>query len=434
MDLIVEARAWIQGSLRDVEIGIEDGRIKAVKHDLPGSPRKRFRNQLLFPSGVDWHVHMRDPGAHVKEDFRTGTIAAAFGGIGTVFDMPNTNPVVDRPSRLAEKAETIASKACVNWGLWATVTPQSVQVEKLIRESNGLKLFLSHTTGVETTLSDAEIAAAVAKAQTARRWVLVHAESKPGERVAQSTRDHDLNRPADEEVAAIQRLGKLLEDPDGVHIAHATTKEALEAARTAGFNAAVTPHHLLLSHETVTDAFGKVNPPLRSEGQRRSLLESFVKGDILQLESDHAPHTIENKRERFHEAPSGLPGVETMLPLMLQLAKFGDVPLGHVIEAACERPAQLLGVDAGFLMPGRRADFFVVDPKTPTKIRGDRLASRAGWSPYDGRQALIPTHHYLAGEPIVEDGEFIGRVGRGERIEPMARPEQATPSFVHRKP
>ncbi|HEX9815978.1 MAG TPA: amidohydrolase family protein, partial [Candidatus Thermoplasmatota archaeon] len=344
------------------------------------------------------------------------------------------NPVVDRPSRLAEKAETIASKACVNWGLWATVTPQSVQVEKLIRESNGLKLFLSHTTGVETTLSDAEIAAAVAKAQTARRWVLVHAESKPGERVAQSTRDHDLNRPADEEVAAIQRLGKLLEDPDGVHIAHATTKEALEAARTAGFNAAVTPHHLLLSHETVTDAFGKVNPPLRSEGQRRSLLESFVKGDILQLESDHAPHTIENKRERFHEAPSGLPGVETMLPLMLQLAKFGDVPLGHVIEAACERPAQLLGVDAGFLMPGRRADFFVVDPKTPTKIRGDRLASRAGWSPYDGRQALIPTHHYLAGEPIVEDGEFIGRVGRGERIEPMARPEQATPSFVHRKP
>lgn len=421
MDLIVEARAWIQGSLRDVEIGIEGGRIKAVKHDLPGSPRKRFRNQLLFPSGVDWHVHFRDPGAHAKEDFRTGTMGAAFGGVGTVFDMPNTNPVVDRPSRLAEKAETIASKACVNWGLWATVTPQTVQVEKLIRESNGLKLFLSHTTGVEASLSDADIVATVAKAQTARRWVLVHAESQPGEHVAHSTRDHDLNRPADEEVAAIQRLGKLLEDPYGVHIAHATTREALEAAKAAGFNAAVTPHHLLLSHETVSDAFGKVNPPLRSEVHRRSLLESFVKGDVLQLESDHAPHTIENKRERFHEAPSGVPGVETMLPLMLHLAKFGDVPLANVIEAACERPAQLLGVDAGFLMPGRRADFFVVDPKTPSKIRGDRLASRAGWSPYDGRPALIPTHHYLAGEPIVEDGEFIGRAGKGERIPPMPR-------------
>lgn len=433
MDLIVEARAWVQGALRDVEIGIEEGRIQAVKHNLTGSPRKRYRHQLLLPSGVDWHVHFRDPGAPHKEDFRTGTIAAARGGIGAVFDMPNTHPLVDRPSRLADKIDAVTSKACVDWGLWATVTPQTVQLPRLLRESNGLKLFLSRTTGVDASLSDAGIARTIVQAQAARRWVLFHAENPPGTHLAQSTRDHDLNRPADQEVAAIERLAGLAPDPDGLHIAHLTTREALEAANKAGFRAAVTPHHLLLSHEAVTDARGKVNPPLRSEIQRRALWDAFVGGAPVQLESDHAPHTIDDKAERFHEAPSGVPGVETMLPLLLHLAKHGDVPLSHVMAAACERPAASLGLDRGSLHPGHRADFFLVDPREPKPIRADRLASRAGWTPFEGRPALIPTAHYLAGELVVEEGHFIGQPGCGERILPVPRPPTAETPPHHRK-
>jgi dihydroorotase len=435
MDLIIEARAWIQGTLRDVEIGIEGGRIQAVKHDLPGSPRKRFRGQLLFPSGIDWHVHFRDPGAAQKEDFRSGTIGAALGGVGAVFDMPNTTPIVDRPSHLAEKADTIGQKACVDWGLWATVTPKTVQLETLLQKANGIKLFLSPTTGVEASLSDAQLVAAIEQAQAARRWVLVHAESTPGKRLAASTRDHDDNRPAAAEVDAIESLATMLQDRTGVHIAHATTAEALEAARVAGFNVGVTPHHLLLSYEQVSDTRGKVNPPLRSERERHALWEAFARGDDVQLESDHAPHTFQEKSERFHEAPSGMPGVETMLPLLLQLAKYGDVPIANVIAAACERPAARLGLDRGFLLPGQRADFFVVDPREPTKVRGDRLASRAGWTPFEGRSALVPTAHYLAGEVIVEDGEFVGTIGGGRRIQPCPRPlETEAAAATHHKP
>ena len=116
MDLIIEARAWVQGALRDVEIGIQDGRIKAVKHDLPGSPRKRYRGQLLFPSGVDWHVHFRDPGAPHKEDFRTGTLAAAFGGTTTVIDFCLTNKGVPLKEAIETWHAKSKEKAVIDYG------------------------------------------------------------------------------------------------------------------------------------------------------------------------------------------------------------------------------------------------------------------------------------------------------------------------------
>lgn len=426
MDLVIEARAYVRGALSDVAIGVDEstGKIEAVKRNLPGRPRRRFRGQLLLPSGVDWHVHFRDPGFLQKEDFRTGTLGAALGGVATVLDMPNTRPLVDRISRLDEKIEAVRGKACVDWGLWATLTPQTPKPLELLRRCAGLKLFLAPTTGVEAAPTDDQLRQALQHAQRAGRWTVAHAEAASTKRPTHSTRDHDAARPVPSEVAAIRRLSGLAPDPTHVHIAHVTSRDAAQAAKQSGFTCGATPHHLMLSHETVQDAFGKVNPPLRSVFVQRELMASYTEGLVDRLESDHAPHAREEKRQPFPETPAGVPGVQTMIPLLLRLVKAGNVPLARVVSTACERPAQDLGIGSGRIEAGQPANFFLIDSHKPVRIRADQLASRCQWSPFEGREAIFPTTHFLRGEPIVEDGRFVARTGRGRPISLPDRPPE----------
>lgn len=421
MDLILEARAFVKGVLSNVEIGVDEstGKIEAVKRNLPGSPRRKVRG-LLLPSAVDWHVHFRDPGFHHKEDFFTGTKGAALGGVGTVLDMPNTKPVVDRVSVYEEKRAIASRRAVVDWDLWGTLTPRTPRPEALIRAAAGAKLFLGPTTNAEEPLSDEFLRDALRFVAAQDKWTVVHAESSPDGRALRSTRDHELSRPAAGEVEAIARARRLVSRGAKLHVAHATTADAVEASKPGGFSTGATPHHLLLSYESHADAFGKVNPPLRSESERRRLWDLFAAGGIPHLESDHAPHTLDEKSADFQEAPSGVPGVETMMPLLLRRVKAGEVRLAVLVASACERPADDLGIKKGRIEAGYDADFFSFDPRSPTKIRGDRLASKCGWTPFEGHEAFLPQSHYLRGEPVVEDGELIARPGRGRRI---LRPE-----------
>jgi dihydroorotase len=423
MDLILEARAFFRGSLTDVEIGIDEehGTIAAIKKSLSGSPRKSLKGKLLLPSAVDWHVHFRDPGAPKKEDFDTGTRGAALGGVGLVLDMPNTHPIIDRASRLRDKAETVARKANVDWGLWGTVTDATPDPAELARMAAGLKLYLAPTTNAEAAPGDEAILRMLRAAAVARRWVAVHAEGTPDAAPAGSTRAHDQRRPAQGEVDAIQRLLGLSAPENLIHIAHTTTAQAIAAASQAGFSTGSTPHHLLLSYEDVPGPPGKVNPPLRSREQSLGLLRAFAQGQVRHLESDHAPHTIDEKAAAFDEAPAGIPGVQTMLPLLLARAKKGDVPIAEVVRAACERPGADLGVGVGRLEVGADATFIVIDSHQARPVRAAELASRSEWSPFEGMPAIFPQQHYLRGEMIVEDGRFIGRRGQGRQIEPRAQ-------------
>ena len=421
MDLVIEARAFFQGKVSDVEIGVDTatGKIVAVKRNIPGQPRKRFRsNHLLLPSGVDWHVHFSDPGHPAKEDFASGTRAAAHGGIGTVLDMPNTVPLVDRRSRLREKYETVSAKACIDWGLFATITRETGDPAALAQEAVGAKIYLAPTTGVSDGPSDDEVRHALEACHEARRWAVVHAETPPVGASPTNLKAHDESRPSRLEVDAIRRVANLAPDPSHVHIAHATTREALEAAREAGMSAGVTPHHLLLTYEGRRDASFKVNPPLRPEPDRRGLHDAFAEGLAPHLESDHAPHTQDEKKARFDETPAGMPGVETLLPLLLRRAKHGDLPLEQVVFASAQRPATALGIPKGKIEQGFDADFYIVDTRAARKLRADRLHGKCDWSAFEGWPILPILHHYQRGVPVIEDGEFTGRAGRGRRIDP----------------
>jgi dihydroorotase len=208
-----------------------------------------------------------------------------------------------------------------------------------------------------------------------------------------------------------------------VHIAHIASPDAVTAAATAKFSMGACPHHLLLDTTAgLSHAYGKMNPPLRSPAVRKALWEAFAAGKIPILESDHAPHTKVEKEDNFHNAPSGVPGVETMVPLMLAQVG-GKLPLQRVVDAVTVAPAALIGVkDRGALEPGLRADFAVYDLKHATKVDSSDLHSKCGWSPYDGLKAVFPSHTFLAGKPVVHEGQLVAQPGSAGPLRPLPGP------------
>jgi dihydroorotase len=191
----------------------------------------------------------------------------------------------------------------------------------------------------------------------------------------------------------------------------------------AGHSFEVTPHHLLQAAGKGTDPRWKVNPPLRDEADRAALFEEFRSGRVPCLASDHAPQSRESKELPFERAPSGVPGVETMLPLLLEACRLGTVPLPVLIAAACDHPARWLGMPVGRIAPGHRADLLVIDFRDRATVRARDLHAPCGWTPFEGRSAVFPRHHFLHGEPIVEDGEYVGRpTGRVVRPDYAPRP------------
>lgn len=434
-DVVLEARAFVRGELQDVEIGLdlERGTIVAVKKALTGDDRRRFPGKWILPSATDLHVHFRDPGHPQKEDFHTGTKGAALGGVGAVLDMPNTDPVIDRLSRLEEKKERVAGKACVDWGLWSTLTPATTKPVDLVRASAGVKLYLAPTTGIPETGSVEDLRNRIGIASRYGRLVALHAE-RHGATPPRDLANHDGLRSPEGEVEAIREAAAVAGSAR-VHVAHATSAEAVAAAKDAGLSVGVTPHHLLLSYdEGNLGARGKVNPPLRSAKRRVALWKAFAAGDVPIVETDHAPHTMDEKARPFPEAPAGIPGVQTYLPLLLHEARKDPSLLAHVVRATCEEPPRLLGIRRGLIEVGASADLIVVDPRTPIKVRGSELASKCGWTPFEGWSALRIDEHFLRGEAIVEDGAFTGRQGRGRPLEVPHVPPRPAPTKAEAAP
>ncbi len=231
----------------------------------------------------------------------------------------------------------------------------------------------------------------------------------------------DRARPGTSETDAAERLLAL--DPPALrlHLAHVTLPETIARLRSAGgICAEATPHHLLLSARPGGSTHEKVNPPLRSETERAGLWEAFRTGAIPVLASDHAPHAPEAKDRAFYLAPSGMPGLETMLPLMLERVRDGALDLGTLVRAACDRPARWVGVPQGRVEVGHRAHLIVVDFRLRRRIEARHLHAPCGWTAFEGWEGIFPTEHYRDGRRIVDAGEFVG-----DHRARLVRPEYA---------
>lgn len=388
----------------------EEGRILRVGRSVEGRRRVDLGEQLILPSATDLHVHFRDPSPSGSfESFESGTLQAALGGVGAVVDMPNTEPPTTTPERLRAKIARTGGRANVDILLLAALAP-GARVEELASEASGFKLYMAPTTGDLGTPSGAELRTLLERVARAGSALHVHAEDPGafvGGRPARNPEDWSAARPVESELSALASLAPL---PEGLllHLAHATALPVVEKARAAGLSTEATPHHLLLAATPHQDARFKVNPPLRSAGDRQLLFDAFREGKVTMLASDHAPHGTEAKERPFAEAPSGMPGVETMLPLLLARVRAGELSLNALVAAACRRPAMFLGLPRGQLLPGMEANFLVVDFRQVKRLRAKELHAPCGWTAFEGHEGVFPREHFLRGERIVEDGEFVG--------------------------
>ncbi len=432
---MLAGRAWVGGRLQTVEVGVgEDGTITALGKDLTGDRRHDVGQSVILPSGLDVHAHFREPTAGERvESVDTGTLQAAYGGIGAVVDMPNTDPPITTVERLEEKRRRAQGRLAVDLLLYAALTVPE-RVPALARVAAGFKLYLSPTTGIDPPPRPERIRPLLSAASVTQLPVAVHAEDPRRFRPTAGGGDDgtvawNAARPPEAEEAAVD--GLLMDAPPGLrlHVAHVTLPAVADRLRRAGQSFEASPQHLLLSAGPGADARWKVNPPLRPPPAASELWQRFRSGRVPIVASDHAPHSAEEKARPFAAAPSGMPGVETMLPLLLARVRESSLDLPVLVAAAADRPARLLGLPQGRLVPGHRANLLVVDFRAVTQLRAARLHAPCGWTAFDRWPAIFPAEHYLDGRAIVSGGEYVG-AHDGRVVRPAFAPGAARPATV----
>jgi dihydroorotase len=402
------------GRQRDVRI--EDGTVAAVGEDL-GDPDVDATGKRLFPGAIDVHVHFRQPGFPHKETWETGSRSAAAGGVTTVVDQPNTDPPTVAGAAFDEKAG-LAGESLVDWGVNGGVTPEWDPNTLFDRPLFALgEVFLADSTG-DMGIDVDRFADAVQRAGEAGVTVTVHAEDADLFREEARERDDpdawSAYRAAEAEAAAVERALAVGADADAdVHIAHTSTPEGIDAASEAGATCEVTPHHLFLSRDDLPDlgTFGRMNPPLRSEERREAVYERVADGTVDVIATDHAPHTREEKDASIWDAPSGVPGVETMVPLLLEEARQGRLSYERVRDLVATNPAEIFDLPTkGRIEEGRDADLVLFDPDDARAIRGDDLHSKCGWTPFEGWTGVFPELTLVRGEVVYDarDGDAFG--------------------------
>lgn len=419
-ELVVEGNIYLQRGFQEVCIGITDGKITSIKKILDGERKERFPHNIILPSGVDIHVHFREPGFTYKEDFSTGSRAAAYGGISCFFDMPNTKPNTTTVDRFLEKKELASRHSFIDFGLYAGIIEENIDIlHRLGKMCSGFKVYLGETTS-SLGLPITSLQRVMSRIEDTGKPVLFHAEDElclqRYKRRETCLRDHLSARPSTCEREAIR---KVLSIPieTSIHFCHISSSESIEILRDQPGNISygITPHHSLLNIDKTLkpESWFKVNPPLRRRSDQERLYSALYRGEAYILESDHAPHLLDEKEMDFNDVPSGVPGVETMYPLFLYLSKIDRIPLKRVIQLLCEHPAEIMGIPKGSIKVGYDADFIVVNYRDICVIKSEEMHSKCGWTPFEGFHAIFPRYLFIRGEPIIYDREFIAERGFG---------------------
>ncbi|MDD1670676.1 MAG: dihydroorotase [Methanomicrobiales archaeon] len=362
---------------------------------------------LVLPGGVDMHVHMRGGSREgQKEDWGTGSRAALAGGVTLVVDQPNTDPPLTTVGAFRARVREAEGDSLCHFAVNAGAVP-GAPLPDLWRSGAMVfgEIFLAPSTGGRG-VSPEGMRELLGEIHTLGAPATIHAEHiHYGQ--ASDLFSYSEIRPIEGEVRAVEKVKGMAPTGMHLHFCHLSTSDAVSA--TVPYTSEVTPHHLLLSQEDFRrdDPKGKVNPPLRGAADSARLFASWDR--ISVLASDHAPHTAEEKSGDFPAAPAGIPGVETMLPLLLPKVLSGEITLGSLIAKTSVNPCSILGIPAPGFLPGNRADFALY-PKEVTTVHAEGLHSRCGWTPFEGMEAVFPETVILGGRIVLHRGDFT----RGE--------------------
>ena len=435
--VLTNAKAYLNKEIVDCNVAIENGEIFKIgkeAHMPKADETVNLRNLLVLPGLIDAHVHLRDEEKAYKEDFYTGTAAAAAGGVTAVLDMPNNAPVTMSAKALKNRVQTAKGKALVNVGFYSEFPNNLDEAANIVAEGAvAFKLFMGCQIGGLNIDDDQALQGAFRKVGELNVPVAVHAEDKAmltaAEEKLKKANRHDvvafLEAHSERvEFKAIERLLKLSAQINmHLHFCHVTTREGsalLAEAKKSGaaVTCEVTPNHLLLSNEDFErcGSLLAIMPPLRSSSHIASLWKGIVDGWVDSIGSDHAPHALKEKSAgSIWDVKVGVPGLETTLPLMLTMARKNRLSLAKLVYLLSEKPAEIFNLkDRGKLEQGKRADLVAVDFNRKFKIDASKFHSKAKYSPYDGWEMQgRPVKTFVNGLLVMDEQEIVAKAGSG---------------------
>ena len=407
------------------DVAVKDGKIVDFGSFDNAAEIIDCTNLLVFPGLIDTQCHFREPGGEHKETLETGTLSAALGGVTGIFEMPNTNPLTITPEAMEFKLKKAHETSYVDFAFYFGGTAE--YAEHLSEWENidgvcGIKIFMGASNGDLLSATDEEIDAIVANG---KRVIAVHAEDESIMNENKITILGDSNdvamhykwRSEESCLNATKRIVSIAKKYSrNVHILHITTAQEMSflKANKDIASAEVLANHLTLHAPDCYDMFGTLaqqNPPIREKHHQDALWAAVADGTVDIVASDHAPHTLDEKSGTYPSTPSGTPGVQTLIPIMLNHVHEGRLSYERLVDLMAYGPYRIHKIkDKCLIRKGFNADFTVVDPKAEHIISNAEQASKSGWTPYDGKKVVgIPTMTIIGGKTIMRDGEITGR-------------------------
>ena len=425
LDLIIKnGECFIDGMLNKVDIGVLNGKI-CIIDDLKDQKSKEVieaQNLIVLPGCIDTQVHFREPGSTDTEDLHSGSRAAIAGGITSVFEMPNTNPPTSTKVEFQKKLDLAKNRMHCNYAFYFGATADNggelADLENL-EGCCGIKLFAGSSTGNLLVAEEEDIEKVF---QNSSKVVAVHSEDeailntnkkliKKGD-----VHSHPVWRSVECAMSSTRRIVRIAEKYNKkAHVLHITTKEEIDflSQHKGNITFEITPQHLTIYAPECYDklgAYAQMNPPLRDKSHYDRLWYAVKNNLNDTIGSDHAPHLRENKNKEYPNSPSGMPGVQTLMPVMLNHVNEGKLQLNQLIKLICENPVRIFNIqNKGYIKKGYDADFTIIDMKKTINIKNEKIESKCGWTPFDGNNFKgSPVMTIINGELKMKDGKILG--------------------------
>ena len=412
--------------IENLNIGITDNVISLItsRTDYNAKNIIDAKNLTIIPGAIDSQVHFREPGATYKEDLESGSRSAALGGITSVFEMPNTSPPTSTPELLSEKLELAKNRMWTNYAFFGGATADNIHLLEEIENMpgcSGIKIFMGSSTG-NLLVPDDETLTKIFK--KSKRRIAIHSEDEnrlqERKKIIPKNADSSFHpKWRDEECAinATRRIIKIIEEiKRPIHILHISTAKEIELIKKHKkyITAEVTPQHLTLHDPDCYKELGslaQMNPPIRDIKNQKGLWKGLHEKTVDVIGSDHAPHTIEEKSNNYPNSPSGMPGVQTILPIMLNHVSDRKLSIHRLVELLCYNPAKIYGLkNKGIIKLGYDADLSIIDLNKKTSINNAQMASKCGWTPFHNFKITgWPVMTIINGQIIMKDGKLIGK-------------------------
>lgn len=427
LDLILKnGIVFLPQGRTSIDVGIKDGKIVEIGNCVDANKTIDCTNLFIFPGLIDTQCHFREPGGEHKETIQTGTMAAALGGIVGIFEMPNTNPLTTTPEALDHKINRGIDTAYTDFAYYFGGTYQNSN--NLSKWENldavcGIKIFMGASTGNLLSATDEEVEAVVSNG---KRVIAVHAEdeflmNENKKTILKDSNDVSMHckwRDVNSSLNATKRVVGLAKKHNRhVHVLHITTSDEMDFLRKNKDTATVEvlPNHLTLSAPDCYEQLGTLaqqNPPIREKHHQDALWKAIEDGTVDIVASDHAPHTLDEKSGTYPNTPSGTPGVQTLLPIMLDHASNGKLSYERLVDLMAYGPIRVHKIkNKCSITKNYDADFTIVDPKKTHVITNEEQASKSAWTPYDGKKITgMPVMTIIRGNIVMREGELLEKI------------------------